>query len=69
MSLMILLAVSVLPIYFFGKLIYDMDQEKEPKKLLKELLFSGAFSCVLVLMVSFTLGDIMKQLLWVVMVS
>lgn len=58
MSLMILLAVSVLPIYFFGKLIYDMDQEKEPKKLLKELLFSGAFSCVLVLMVSFTLGDI-----------
>lgn len=57
MSLMILLAVSVLPIYFFGKLIYDMDQEKEPKKLLKELLFSGAFSCVLVLTISYTLGE------------
>lgn len=58
MYLMILIAVSVLPIYLLGKLIYNMDQEKEPKKLLKELLFSGAFSCVLVIMISFTLGDI-----------
>lgn len=58
MSLTILLGVSILPIYFLAKLIYDLDQEKEPKKLLKELLISGCFSCVLVLIVSFTLGDI-----------
>ena len=56
MSLMILLAVSALPIFLLGKFVYDMDQEKEPKKLLKELLISGVFSCILVIAISSSLG-------------
>lgn len=56
MGFMLLLAVSALPIFLLGKFVYDMDQEKEPKKLLKELLISGVFSCILVIAISSSLG-------------
>lgn len=54
--LLILAGVSILPIYFLAKFIYEMDQEKEPKKLLRDLLISGILSCLLVLAFSLTLG-------------
>ena len=57
MSLMILIGISILPIYLLGKMVYDMDQEKEPKKLLKELLISGVLSCILVIIISLSLGQ------------
>lgn len=58
MYLALLIVVMVLPIYVLGKFIYNMDNEKEPKKLLKELLFGGVLACILVLVVSYTLGEI-----------
>ena len=56
-SIIILIIVMVLPIYIIGKIVYSIDKEKEPKRLLREILFGGVLSCVFVMVMSYTLGE------------
>ncbi len=56
-SLGILILVMILPIYIIGKIIYSIDKEKEPKRLLAEILIGGVFSCIFVVTLSYTLGE------------
>lgn len=56
-GLCVLIIVMVLPIYVIGKIIYSIDKEKEPKRLLKEILFGGVLSCIFVVTLSSTLGE------------
>ena len=51
-SIFILLVVSILPVFLVGLFIYKKDKDKEPKKLLSKLFFSGIGSCFLVLIIS-----------------
>lgn len=44
--------IAILPVILIGKYIYSKDQEKEPSKLIRKLIFGGILSCLLVLVVS-----------------
>ena len=57
MGLILLVIVMVLPIYVIGKIVYSVDKEKEPKKLLAEILFGGVLACLFVVTLSYTLGE------------
>lgn len=55
---LMLLIVSILPVFVIAKYIYSKDKEKEPFKLLLKLFFGGIGSCFLVLIVTFILDMI-----------
>lgn len=57
LSIVLLIVVMVLPIFIIGKIIYSIDKEKEPTRLLREILFGGILSCIFVVTMSFTLGE------------
>lgn len=57
MAIVLLIIVMILPIYVIGKIIYSIDKEKEPKRLLTEVLFGGVLSCLFVVTLSYTLGE------------
>ncbi len=52
MKYLILLVLSILPIYLLGLYLYKKDKEKEPIKLLVKLFFGGFISCIMVLIIS-----------------
>ena len=49
---MYLLLISVLPVILIGSYIYKKDSDKEPKKLLTKLFFSGVGSFFLTLVIT-----------------
>lgn len=57
MAIVLLIIVMILPIYVIGKIIYSIDKEKEPKRLLIEVMFGGVLSCLFVIALSNTLGE------------
>ena len=50
-----LLFLSVLPVLLIGIYIYYKDREKEPLTLLSKLFLGGVFSCILTLIISYSL--------------
>lgn len=52
---LILLIISILPVFLLGMYIYKKDRNKEPCKLLIKLFIGGIASCFLFLFVSFLL--------------
>lgn len=56
MESLLLLIISILPIYLIGIYLYKKDKEKEPTKLLVKLFIGGSISCILVLIITIILG-------------
>lgn len=56
LSIMILLIISILPVFLIGMFIYKKDKIKEPTALLVKLFFGGLGSIVLVLAISAIMG-------------
>ena len=46
MKTLIILIISILPVYIVGLYVYKKDREKEPKALLKKIFFLGMLSCI-----------------------
>ena len=46
LSFLILLAISILPVYLIGLYIYKKDDQKEPPKLLRKLFLFGMLICL-----------------------
>ena len=51
--ILLCICISIIPIYLIGLFFYKKDTNKEPKKLLKNLFFSGFISVGIVLFISF----------------
>lgn len=45
-SFLVLLVISILPVYLVGLYIYKKDDQKEPPKLLRKLFFFGMLICI-----------------------
>lgn len=54
MNILLLLFLSILPIYLIGLYFYKKDTIKEPKKLLKKLFISGILAGIIVIILSFS---------------
>lgn len=54
----VLLFLSILPVILLGRYIYNMDFDKEPKKLLVSLFLMGIGAIVVTLLLTELLGDI-----------
>lgn len=52
MEVLILLTISILPVFLLGNYIYNKDKNKEPAKLLTKLFLGGFGSCLLTLLLS-----------------
>lgn len=56
MYFLLLLFISILPVFLIGCYIYKKDKKKEPIKLLVKLFFSGVGSCIMVLVITIIIG-------------
>ena len=56
MDAILLLFISVLPVFLIGLFIYTKDKNKEPTGLLVKLFFGGLGSCILTLILSIILN-------------
>ena len=57
MKTIILLIISILPVYLIGLYTYKNDREKEPKKLLTKLFIFGIVSCFPAVILELLLGS------------
>ena len=55
MEVLILIIISILPVFLLGNYIYNKDKNKEPTKLLTKLFLGGIASCVLSIIVAILL--------------
>ena len=59
----LLLIISILPVYLLGRYIYNKDSVKEPKGLIIKLFFGGLGSFVLTIIVTLLLSSCFPSLL------
>jgi RsiW-degrading membrane proteinase PrsW (M82 family) len=57
MQVLLLILISILPVFLIGLFIYKKDKQKEPKKILIKLFLAGIGSCFLTLAVTLGLGS------------
>ena len=55
MQVLLLIIISILPVFLIGLFIYKKDKQKEPKKILIKLFLAGIGSCFLTLAMTFGL--------------
>ena len=60
---LLLLIISILPVYLVGRYIYNKDKDKEPKGLIIKLFFGGIGSFVLTILVTLFLSLFFPSLL------
>lgn len=63
MRALLLLFVSILPVYLVGRYIYNKDRDKEPVGLIVELFFCGVAAFVLTIFATIFLGMFFPSLL------
>lgn len=63
MRTLLLLLVSILPVYLIGHYIYNKDKDKEPKRLIIKLFFGGIGSFVLTIFSTLLLSIFFPSLL------
>ena len=61
METIIILIISILPVYLLGIYIYKKDNNKEPKALLKKLFIYGMISCIPAGIIEITIGPIFGE--------
>lgn len=63
MRILLLLLISILPVYLIGRYVFRSDRDKEPKKLVFKLFLSGIFSFVLTIVLTLLLSIFFPSLL------
>lgn len=61
---LLLLFVSILPVYLIGRYIYNKDRDKEPVGLLAKLFLSGIGSFILTLILTLLIGVFIPSLIY-----